>query len=154
MIDVRMLRSTTGLNTPALLDAHYVAESAAGSIPVSLYLNFEAPVSEWHFAVLGDAGMGVVDVFRDIYLFLPNDGAHTTATVLRTSFTATRQHWAQHLTSGALHLTGRLSYGNDEVFRRFADAARGRGVPAGIGIDDALAVLRMQHELLDACALG
>jgi hypothetical protein len=55
----------------------------------------------------------------------------------------------QHLVSGPRHLAGTLRYGNDEVFRRFADAARGSGAPEGIGADDALAVLRMQHEIIE-----
>jgi predicted dehydrogenase len=148
---VRSTASTTGLNTPALLDAHFVAEAPSGPVPASLYLNFESPVSEWFLAVLGDEGAGIVDVFRDIYIRLPNDGAHTTATVLRTSLAATFQHWAQHLTSGALHLTGRLSYGNDEVFRRFVDAVRSGCPPDLIGPADAIDVLRIQHQVIDQC---
>lgn len=154
LVDVRSMASTTGLNTPALLDAHFVAEAPGGPVPASLYLNFESPVSEWYLAVLGDEGAGIVDVFRDIYIRLPNDGAHTTATVLRTSLAATRQHWAQHLTSGALHLTGRLSYGNDEVFRRFVDAVRSGRNPELIGPGDALAVLQAQHQIVDAAGRG
>jgi len=51
--------------------------------------------------------------------------------------------------AGPGHLAGTLSYGNREVFRRFADAARSGSEPAEIGPDDALAVLRMQHEVLE-----
>ncbi|MFD2578015.1 hypothetical protein ACFSTD_04005 [Novosphingobium colocasiae] len=42
----------------------------------------------------------MVDVFRDIYLRLRNDGAHGTADVIRTSLSATAQHWWQHIASG------------------------------------------------------
>ena len=110
---------------------------------------FESPVSEWHVTVLGDRAMGDVDVFRDIYVRLPNDGEHATMDVLRTSLTATWSHWRQHLTRGPLHLAGRLLYGNDEVFARFHAAATGAVPPQGIGADDALAVLEMQHEIVE-----
>jgi predicted dehydrogenase len=139
--------STTGKRTPAWISAHYAASREA--IPVKLDLAFEAPLSEWHVSVAGEHRLGDVDVFRDIYLGLPNDGAHTTWPVLRTSLTATCSHWAQHLASGPRHLLGSLYYGNEEVFRRFAAAALSGGEPVAIGAEDALAVLRMQHEIIE-----
>ena len=141
---VQVHASTLGKRTPAWISAHY----AAGAIPVKLNFAFEAPVSEWHVSVAGERMLGDVDVFRDIYVRLPNDGAHTAWPVLRTSLAATWTHWLGHLTSGPAHLAGTLRYGNDEVFRRFAEAARRGEEPAQIGAEDALAVLKMQHELI------
>lgn len=138
--------STLGLRTPAWISAHYAAGPAR--IPVKLDMGFEAPLSEWHVAVGGEHCLGDIDVFRDIYARVPNDGAHTTWPVLRTSLAATWAHWTQHLVSGPAHLRGTLLYGNDEVFRRFAAAVHSGSEPAGIGAADALAVLRMQHEIL------
>jgi hypothetical protein len=89
--------------------------------------------------------MGVVDIFRDIAVYMPNDGGHKSGEVLRTSLSATLGHWAGYATSGLPHLRGRLLYGNDEVFRRFHDAARSGGKPEGISVDDALAILKLQH---------
>jgi predicted dehydrogenase len=134
-------------NTPAWISAHYAA--GADEVPVKFDMGFEAPLSEWHVSVAGERGLGDVDVFRDIYVKLPNDGAHTSWHVLRTSLAATWSHWSQHLLSGPGHLAGTLLYGNDEVFRRFAAAARDSAEPAQIGPDDALAVLRMQHEIIE-----
>ena len=139
--------STLGKRTPAWISAHYSA--GRGRIPVKLDMAFEAPLSEWHVSVGGERCLGVVDVFRDIYLRIPNDGAHTTWPVLRTSLAATWGHWMQHLVSGPRHLAGALRYGNDEVFRRFAAAVRSGRKPPGISSDDALAVLRMQHDILE-----
>ncbi len=138
--------STQGKRTPAWISAHYAAGPAR--IPVKLDMAFEAPLSEWHIGVAGERCLGDVDVFRDIYVRVPNDGAHTAWPVLRTSLAATWAHWAQHLVSGPRHFSGTLDYGNGEVFRRFAAAARGGGEPPGIGASEALAVLRMQHEIL------
>jgi predicted dehydrogenase len=139
--------STLGKATPAWIAARYAA--GPNRIPVKLDMAFEAPLSEWHVSVAGERFFGDVDVFRDIYVRLPNDGAHTAWPVLRTSIAATWSHWLQHLLSGPGHLTGRLAYGNDEVFRRFADAAERAVDPGGIGPEDALAVLRMQHEVIE-----
>lgn len=142
--------STLGKATPALIHAQYVCETPGGMrIPVTLSLHFESPVSEWHVAVVGDRALGDVDVFRDVYVRLPNDGEHGTWSVLRTSIAATWDHWSQHVTRGPLHLTGRLRYGNDEVFARFHAAATSGAPLKDISGDDALAVLRMQHEVLD-----
>lgn len=140
-------RSTLGKQTPAWISAHYAAGDRG--IPVKLNLAFEAPLSEWHVTVAGERFLADVDLFRDIYIRIPNDGAHTAWPVLRTSLAATWSHWWQHLLSGPGHLAGTLSYGNSEVFRRFAEAARSGSEPADIGPDDALAVLRMQHEILE-----
>ncbi|MCV2866927.1 Gfo/Idh/MocA family protein [Albidovulum sediminicola] len=143
--------STIGLNTPARIDAHYRFRSGGTNCPATLSCNFESPVSEWFLMVFGSRRLGIVDVFRDIYVSLPNDGAHTTATVLRTSLTATFQHWAQHLTSGWGHLRKTLVYGNDEVFRRFAAAALSRQQPEGISAQDARDVQHMQADIVEHC---
>src|SRR6185312_13861328 len=140
--------STKGLNTPARIDAFF--ESARIHGPITLSCNFESPVSEWHLIVSGENRLGIVDVFRDIYISLPNDRAHETGDVFRTSLHATSKHLYQHLISGIPHLRGRLFYGNDEVFHRFACAIRGSIEQlAPIGPESALAVLRLQHAIID-----
>ena len=140
--------STLGKRTPAWISAHYAAGPAR--LPVKLDMAFEAPLSEWHVSVGGEHFFGDIDVFRDIYVRLPNDQGHTTWPVLRTSLAATWAHWTQHLLSGPGHLRGTLLYGNDEVFRRFAAAVHAGAEPEGISARDALAVLRMQHEIVAA----
>ncbi len=142
---------TSGKRTPAWISAHYAA--GRRRIPVKLNMGFEAPLSEWHVSVAGEHFLGDIDVFRDIYVRVPNDAAHTSWPVLRTSLVATWSHWTQHLLSGPGHLAGTLLYGNDEVFRRFAAAARASAEPDAIGPEDALAVLRMQHEIIERAEL-
>lgn len=139
--------STQGKRTPAWISAHYAAGEVR--LPVKLDMAFEASLSEWHVSLAGERCLGDIDVFRDIYVRLPNDGAHGTWPVLKTSLVATWSHWAQHLVSGPRHLSGTLLYGNEEVFRRFARAALSSTEPEGIGAGDALAVLRMQHEIIE-----
>jgi scyllo-inositol 2-dehydrogenase (NADP+) len=143
------INSQSGLQTPARVEAWF---ACAGGYPVRLGCNFESPVSEWHLMVFGEKRLGIVDVFRDIYLSLPNDGAHDTRRVVTTSLTATYQHWLQHLTSGVRHLTGRLFYGNQEVFARFGEAIAGdHAALAPISAECALDALKLQHAIIDSC---
>ncbi len=142
------LDSRKGMKTPDQIDAWFTAEGA--DHPITLSCNFESALSEWHILVHGEKGVGIVDIFRDIYLRLPNDGGHGTTEVLRTSLSATWQHWWQHITSGIPHLTGKLIYGNDEVFGRFADAIGGDAERLSpICAQAANATLNLQHDIIE-----
>lgn len=139
--------------TPATLVAQMVTSGTSGNIPVTLTIDFTAAISEWYLIVHTERAVGIVDLFRDIYLRLPNDGRHTAGTVLRTSLLASWQHWIQHLSRGLEHVSGTLMYGNETVFSRFAQAI-GSGVDAqDIGPDDALAVTRLQHEIISSAVI-
>jgi predicted dehydrogenase len=140
--------SSKGLRTPSRIDIFFQSQTFSG--PITMSCNFESPVSEWYVQVFGERRLGIVDVFRDIYISLPNDGAHETAGVLRTSLSATGQHFWQHIVSGVPHLAGTLFYGTDEVFSRFVSAVRGSTDSlAPIGPESALAVLRLQHAIVE-----
>lgn len=140
--------STLGLNTPATIEALYSTTANNQTIPVSLHMSFEAPVSEWHIAVLGTKGMGVVDLFRDIYLKIPNDKQHSTLSVVTTSIAATLQHWTQTFTRGIQHLSGTLLYGNDVLYQQLATAIRDSKLPGHFSHLDGLQVLRLQQSLI------
>lgn len=140
--------SRRGATTPAQVDAWFTAEGA--DYPITLSCNFESSLSEWHIALHGEKAVGIVDVFRDIYLHLPNDGAHGTREVLTSSLAATGQHWWQHVRSGIPHLTGRLRYGNDHVFSRFARVINGDSEAAEpISSAAAQRILELQHAIID-----
>ena len=146
------IRSRCGLRTPARVDAWF---TGAAGYPIHLGCNFESPISEWHLMVFGEKRLGVVDVFRDIYLSIPNDGTHDTRSVVTTSLVTTYQHWAQHLTSGIGHLRGKLLYGNQEVFARFGESVAGnRTALAPISAECALDALKLQHGIIDCCGGG
>jgi predicted dehydrogenase len=139
--------SRRGSATPAQIDAWFAAKGA--DYPITLSCNFESTLSEWYLAVHGEQAVGIVDIFRDIYLRLPNDGRHGTANVIRTSIAATTQHWWQHVTSGVPHLAGKLRYGNDEVFARFGRAVAGERSELGpIDSSMALQILTLQHAII------
>jgi predicted dehydrogenase len=140
--------STLGKRTPA----HINLQLRSGAIPVNVEMSFEAPVSEWHLALLGDRGLGAVDIFRDIAVFAPNDGGHDARRVFRTSASLTMNHWRGYVGSAPRHLARRLDYGNREVFRRFREAINGSSELDGIGAVDALDVLKLQHWVVDSQA--
>jgi scyllo-inositol 2-dehydrogenase (NADP+) len=146
-VDIGPLHATTG--TPATVYVRFTASAAGQQVPAVLSMFFEAPLSEWYFAVLGEHALGVVDIFRDIYVRLPNDGAHTASTILRTSLAGTAGHWFGTLTSGLRLFGRRLHYGNDLLYQRLAVAIR-EGQPAtDIAASDALAVLKLQHAIME-----
>lgn len=140
--------SRSGSNTPAQIDAWFTSPDA--DYPITLSCNFESSLSEWYVAVHAEHGVAVVDIFRDIYLYLPNDGEHGARQVVRTSASATWQHWWQHIASGIPHLTGRLRYGNDEVFGRFGRAVAGETAALEpIAAGAAQRILELQHAIID-----
>jgi hypothetical protein len=111
-------------------------------------MRFAAALSEWQLLVLCDRATLACDLFRDILVILPDDGLHRPAQIMRTSARATVGHWAGVVSSGARFATGRLDYGNHEVFRRFAAAIATGVAPDGISADDGRAVVRTMHDAL------
>jgi predicted dehydrogenase len=142
----------SGIGLPATPASLSVMMRTDRGQPVNVQMSFEAPVSEWHLAVLGEDGLGTVDLFRDSASFIPNDRSHEALNVFRTSAAATWHHWRGYLRSGPGHLRRNLLYGNQEVFRRFRDAIVDGRTLEGIGPDDALAVLRLQHRIIEAAS--
>jgi predicted dehydrogenase len=125
-----------------------------------LTMNFKSPVSEWQFALVGTRQMIVVDIFRDISVLLPNDGRHSPANILRTTWRGVGGHLAGVLKSGMGVLSRRLLYGNETVVSRFLDAVGttepspvkigpGTGrAGAGTSGQDGLAVVKDIHDIM------
>jgi predicted dehydrogenase len=134
---------TSDDNTPDEIRLIYCG---AQDVPVTLTCNFVSPLSEWTIMVGGDQALGIVDIFRDFYLRLPQDGAHTLPQILGTSCRATLQHWANYIPNGLAYWRGRLDYGNDEIMRRFTASMESGVPPDGIAATDAQEVLTLQHE--------
>ena len=152
--DVDMVPGRDGRRTPMLLRARFEALDNGRPIPVTVSMQFESPVSEWQVAVLGERGIGVVDLFRDIYVRVPNDGRHTTKAVLRTSLAATVGHLSGYLGSGIRHVSGRLDYGVEQVYARFAAGIEAGTDPVFLARSDAAAVVAMAHEVIARTGTG
>jgi scyllo-inositol 2-dehydrogenase (NADP+) len=136
--------STRKPATPHLLTAHMDTDLA----PAFLYCSFESSVSEWYFMLICEKAVAVIDIFRDTLVVIPEDGTHLGRDMMRTSWTVTAQHWMGVLRSGSRYVAGRLSYGMDEVVKRFFDATETGSEPASMGLTEALEVLRLQQEIV------
>lgn len=143
----RMLPSSTGNKTPAQI---YV-ELSTTAAPATLVMNFESPLSEWHLMILLERGSIIVDIFRDILIFIPADGVHSASNILRTSRALVWGHVWGFMKSGLQLLRGRLDYGNDEVVRRFLDAIEGTAPLQDIDAETGLEMLKLQHDILKQC---
>lgn len=143
--DANVVPSSVGKVTPAVVQAQF----DAGGVPATLSMNFEAPISEWQLLVYTERGAAVIDIFRDILIFIPTDHSHRAKDVTRSSLAMLWGHASGFVRSGLHMVSGRLSYGNDEVVRRFLNAAQGRTPLGGIDAESALEVLRLQHQIME-----
>lgn len=117
--------------TPQLMSV----EMLAGDIPTHLFINFNSPVCEWLFTIVGEKKLAVYDFFRDILILLPNDNQHMAGDILRTSLTATLHHWQGFIGSGLRLVSGNLHYGVDVVVAKFLQSiSSGKADPAIEGL--------------------
>jgi predicted dehydrogenase len=131
-----------------------VATFAHGDVWATLTMNFNASVSEWSFVVVGERGVGIVDLFRDVLMLVPNDEGHRPRNVLRSSAALVGGHVAGFASSGVRLARGRLFYGNDAVARRFVDAVLGdRRRIEGMTADDGVAVVACLEALLEGAGV-
>jgi len=132
--------------TPRFVDVRF---SAGPDRPFgTLHMNFAAALSEWQLLVLCDRATLVCDIFRDILVTFPDDGKHRPDQILQSSLAGTLGHWRGVAASGLRYVTGRLDYGNAEVFRRFARAIEERATPPGISGEDGRAVVAALHRAI------
>lgn len=132
-------------NTP-----RYVSAQFEGDRPASLQMIFDGALSEWHLVLMGDKRTVLVDLFRDILAEIPDDGRHESLDVARSSWSGLRSHIAGFVASGWRHLSGRMDYGNHEVFRRFVAAVVDGSPMPGIEAEDGRAVVAIMEQILSA----
>ena len=146
-------RVTDASFVPSLDPADHTPRSAhidlaSGALFATLDMRFAAALSEWQLLVLCDRATLACDIFRDILTIVPDDGLHRPSQIMRSSLRATAGHWAGVVSSGLRFATGRLDYGNAEVFRRFGAAVTSRTAPDGISAEDGRAVVTAMHDAL------
>lgn len=96
--------------------------ATAGKVPVTMMLNFHAPVCEWYYIVNFRKQIFMYDFFKDILVALPTDNEHLGADVLKNSVRYTWQYWRQFVANGFRMVTGNLLYGHDTVLQSFVKA--------------------------------
>jgi len=140
-------KSSTKENTPFTINVDFTANG----IPGSLYSNFESPICEWSFTIVGSKQMASVDLFRDILTVLPNDGQHLMKEVFRTSFKATFDHWFGFFSSGFKYIRHQLHYGVDVTQGMFYDAVinNDSSLMINMSAQDGLIVNEIQHSVVN-----
>lgn len=99
--------------------------ATAGKTPVTMLLNFHAPICEWHYIVNFKKHILIYDFFKDILIDLPTDNEHLAKDILKNSLLHTWQYWTQFIGNGIKMVTGRLLYGHDAVIESFTSAILG-----------------------------
>ena len=144
-LNASVWKGPEGRNTPRMVSGQY---RAAGNFPVMLHINFDSSITEWQIVVVGDKSTSVIDLWRDIYINLPNDGVHTAKDITMTSVLATAQHWMGVVTGGARYAMGKHLYGNVDIVTRFWKAVQGEDSLQGMNPDEGRRVVEMMHELI------
>jgi len=99
--------------------------ATAGKTPVTMMLDFHAPVCEWYYIVNFKKRIYIYDFFKDILVTLPTDKEHLAANILGNSLRYTGQYWLQFIMNGLRMVTGNLLYGHDIVLRSFVKSIQG-----------------------------
>jgi hypothetical protein len=116
-------------------------------------MNFNASLSEWHIAVMGSKAIGIVDVFRDILVTMPNDGQHRAREILTSSGSFIGTHLWGFIKSGLHLLHGDLFYGADIVWDRFINELNGIRPAAEISAACGTRVVERQHEIMERSSI-
>lgn len=99
--------------------------ATAGETPVTMMLDFRAPVCEWYYIVNFKKRIFIYDFFKDILISLPTDNEHLAKDILGNSLRQTWQYWSQFIANGFRLVTGNLLYGHDKVLGNFIEAING-----------------------------
>jgi len=148
--DSLMTGSQKQMKTPNLVSVRF---KSALNIPISLYMNFDCPVSEWYLYVIGEKGLGIIDIFRDIYSFIPDDRGHTSKDIFRTSLHAISDHITGTLKSGIGVLAGNYLCGNPKVVNKFARAILYNEPLGPIDAREALKINKLQFEIMEKAVI-
>jgi predicted dehydrogenase len=111
-----MYASRCGLrNTPSKARITLLSDN----FPVFFSLDFESPICEWHVTIQGTKGVANVDVFRDIFMFVPNDGKHMAKDHFRTIMNFSWDTLLGFMKTGLAYMSGTLFYGMNDVAKSF-----------------------------------
>jgi scyllo-inositol 2-dehydrogenase (NADP+) len=145
LLDGSVWKSDEQRNTPRAVSAEYKSHRG---IPFRLHINFDSSITEWHVTVVCEKATVDIDIWRDIYVSLPNDGEHKAKDILWTSLAGAAQHFTGVVSGALRYFLKRHLYGNDQVVRRFHHAIQGEDSLKGMSAADGLCVVEMMHELI------
>lgn len=147
----QVFASRTGLNaTPSTAKITLLSQH----LPVFLSLHFESPLCEWHITISGTKGMLIIDMFRDIFVFIPNDNEHRAIDQIRTILCGIGFYMTGFIASGIRHFRKQLLFGTDEVINKFIDGCTGSKAPKLINLDAAERIYNLLCDCIDALEKG
>lgn len=132
------------LQTPKTLTVN----ARAGSVPVTMQLNFCSPVCEWYYVVNFKKHILIYDFFKDILIKLPTDNEHYAKDILLNSVRHTVQYWVQFFTNGVKMMMGNLLYGHEAVLSGFIGAIAGEAVDPYLTADNGRTNVISMNEII------
>jgi len=118
----------------------------------SLLMLFEAPLSEWYFAVVGTEKILVTDIFRDIYFTFDREESHSPREVLETSMRGIYQELRGVVSSGVRTLNDSLLFGTGELTKRYLDSLD-EGTEPPVTAQEGREIVRVIETILDGTGL-
>ena len=132
-------------NTPMTLNANL----SAGSIPITLYINFNSPICEWFFIVFGEEKIAIYDFFKDILIVIDNDDQHLSKNVINTALQYFFQFWKGFFINGFKYISNSLLYGHDIVIKNFINAVNGNKEDINISSERGLEVVEAMNKIVE-----
>lgn len=86
---------------------------------------FGAPMSEWFIVVCGTKGAFILDIFRDVLIYYPEEGKRTPQYLFEVIYRGDRQIWSQMLSWVVSRFTkGSHMFGIDNLVNQFVDSIK------------------------------
>ncbi len=123
--------------------------ATAGVTPVTMMLNFHAPVCEWYYMVSFDKHILIYDFFKDILVALPTDREHLAKDILLNSLRYTWQYWSQFIANGFRMVTGNLLYGHNVVLQSFVNAIAGDRPDGSLDAESGIKNVRTINSIIE-----
>ena len=133
-------------NTPARLHAIFKNRL---DLPLILNVDFTSSYTEWWLTVIGTRGTAFIDIWRDIFIFLPNDRSHGALEILKGSINPIKIHLLGTFTGAIRYITGRHLYGNDVILEKFKKAIWDKQPLKELDATEGIAALTILHELIE-----
>ncbi len=131
--------------TPALVLLHLQSKN----IPLYYTANFEAPICEWHLVLVGSKAIAIMDIFRDIPIYLPTDNEHMAIDHIRTLLYGSINYWTGSFKSGTRFLTKNMFFGTDKVIERFILSLKTNIEDTSIGVSHGLEIFLLLWDCID-----
>ena len=133
--------------------SHFNVAFKGDSAFATINMWFGAPQSEWMLAVGFERGTAVIDLFRDILVFLPPEYKRDYRYILEIPLRSTIQQWISIFNwSVARIFKGRHLYGHQHIINSFVHAVQSDSKPE-ITSRDGFRILKVIEETLEKAGL-